>query len=194
MLHVQGTPTEIHNYAALGQETWNYGWSRITFSLPGGTVREWNNQGNLDVRLLPKTTRSSTPGYFTRGSSQDDVLHVQGTPTEIHNYAALGQETWNYGWSRITFSLPGGTVREWNNQGNLDVRLLPKTTRSSTPGYFTRGSSQDDVLHVQGTPTEIHNYAALGQETWNYGWSRITFSLPGGTVREWNNQGNLDVR
>ena len=194
VLHVQGTPTDIHNYAALGREVWNYGWSTVTFSLPAGTVREWTNKGNLDVQLQPGTTRSATPGYFTRGSSQDDVLHVQGTPTDIHNYVSLGREVWNYGWSTVTFSLPAGTVREWTNKGNLDVQLQPGTTRSATPGYFTRGSSQDDVLHVQGTPTDIHNYAALGREVWNYGWSTVTFSLPAGTVREWTNKGNLKVR
>ena len=194
VLHVQGTPTEIHTYDALGKETWYYDWSRVTFSLPDRRVIEWDNEGNLKVRLLPKSGNSETPGYFTRGSSQDDVLHVQGTPTEIHTYDALGKETWYYDWSRVTFSLPDRRVTEWDNEGNLKVRLLPKSGNSETPGYFTRGSSQDDVLHVQGTPTEIHTYDALGKETWYYDWSRVTFSLPDRRVTEWDNEGNLKVR
>ena len=194
VIHVQGTPTEIHTYRALGEETWNYGYSAVTFSLPDRLVTEWRNTGNLRVELVPETDSPATSGYFTRGSSQDDVIHVQGTPTEIHTYRALGEETWNYGYSAVTFSLPDRLVTEWRNTGNLRVELVPETDSPATSGYFTRGSSQDDVIHVQGTPTEIHTYRALGEETWNYGYSAVTFSLPDRLVTEWRNTGNLKVR
>ena len=194
VLHVQGTPTEIHTYSALGREDWYYDRSKVSFSLPDRRVTEWDNNGNLKVRLLPRTGNSSTPGYFTRGSSQDDVLHVQGTPTEIHTYSALGREDWYYDRSKVSFSLPDRRVTEWDNNGNLKVRLLPRTGNSSTPGYFTRGSSQDDVLHVQGTPTEIHTYSALGHEDWYYDRSKVSFSLPDRRVTEWDNNGNLKVK
>ena len=144
---------------------------------------------------IPRATpQSASRDYFTRGSSQGDVLHAQGTPTGINTYNALGQETWNYGNSRVTFSLPDGLVIEWRDTGNLRVELIPGTGASNTPGYFTRGSSQDDVLHAQGTPTGINTYNALGQETWNYGNSRVTFSLPDGLVIEWRDTGNLNVK
>ena len=69
MLHVQGTPTEINTYTGLGYEEWKYSYSRVRFSLPDKRVTEWdNNDGNLKVQLLPETSESSTPGYFTRGS------------------------------------------------------------------------------------------------------------------------------
>ena len=194
VLHVQGAPTEINTYAVLGHEDWYYGYSTVRFSLPDGRVSEWDDDGNLKVRLLPRTSESSTPGYFTRGSSQDDVLHVQGAPTEINTYAVLGHEDWYYGYSTVRFSLPDGRVSEWDDDGNLKVRLLPKTSESSTPGYFTRGSSQDDVLHVQGAPTEINTYAVLGHEDWYYGYSTVRFSLPDGRVSEWDDDGNLKVR
>ena len=76
----------------------------------------------------PRPTNTSVPAagsYFTRGSSQDEVLSVQGTPTEINTYQALGREYWYYGYSRVTFSLPDGRVMEWSNTGNLKVKLLP---------------------------------------------------------------------
>ena len=193
VLHAQGTPTEINTYNALGYETWNYGYSTVTFSLPDSLVTEWRDTGNLRVELIPGTGASNTPGYFTRGSSQDDVLHAQGTPTEINTYGALGYETWGYGYSTVTFSLPDGLVIEWRDTGNLRVELIPGTGASNTPGYFTRGSSQDDVLHAQGTPTEINTYNALRYETWNYGYSTVTFSLPDGLVIEWRDTGNLRV-
>ena len=159
----------------------------------------------LTATLRPTSTPTPAPliigvDYFTRGSSQDDVLHVQGTPTKIqtYTYEGHGTEDWEYGYSTVTFSIPGGRVTEWNDfDGNLKVRLLPKTGQSSTPGYFTRGSSQDDVLHAQGTPTKIqtYTYEGHGTEDWEYGYSTVTFSIPGGRVTEWNDfDGNLKVR
>ena len=138
---------------------------------------------------------SAGENYLTRGSSQGDVLRVQGTPTEINTYQASKKEIWSYGYSQVTFSLPDGKVIEWDNSSNnLKVCLFPKSGNSTTPGYFTRGSSQDDVLHVQGTPIKIEAYSALKEETWSYGSSWITFSLPDGHVTEWYDRGNLKVR
>ena len=194
VLSVQGTPDEINTYRATGIEIWNYGWSTVTFSLANGLVTEWRNDGNLKIELLPSDNTTSTAGYFTRGSSQDEVLLVQETPDEINTYRATGIEIWSYGWSAVTFSLPDGLVIEWRDTGNLRVELIPGTGASNTPGYFTRGSSQDDVLHAQGTPTAINTYNALGHETWNYGYSTVTFSLPDGLVIEWRDTGNLNVR
>ncbi len=148
----------------------------------------------MKVQLLPNTSQSSTPGYFSLGSSQDDVLHAQGTPSEIQTHDALGFERWYYGWSTIKFSLPDKQVTEWDNEDNLKVQLLPNTSQSSTPGYFSLGSSQDDVLHAQGTPSEIQTHDALGFERWYYGWSTIKFSLPDKQVTEWDNDGDLKVR
>ncbi len=194
VLHVQGTPTKIQSYPVLGEETWYYGRSTVKFSLPDGQVAQWDNKGDLEVRLLPATAESTTPGYFTRGSSWDDVLHVQGTPTKIQSYPVLGEEAWYYGRSTVKFSLPDGQAAQWDNKGDLEVRLLPATAESTTPGYFTRGSSWDDVLHVQGTPTKIQSYPVLGEEAWYYGRSTVKFSLPDGQVAQWDNKGDLEVR
>ena len=197
VLHAQGTPTGIDRYEASRREIWSYGYSRITFSLPDGRVTEWNNSdGNLKVRLYPKAGELTAVEHLTRGSSQDDVLHAQGTPTGIDRYEASRREIWSYGYSRITFSLPDGRVTEWNNSdGNLKVRLYPKAGELTAVEHFTRGSSQDEVVQVQGTPTGIDRYEASRREIWSYGYSRITFSLPDGRVTEWNNSdGNLKVR
>ena len=143
----------------------------------------------------PRPTNTPAPAampYFTRGSSQDEVVSVQGTPTEINTYRALGREDWFYGFSSVTFSLPDARVREWDNKGDLRVRLVP--VQFHQIDYFTRGSSQDEVLSVQGTPTEINTYQALGREDWFYGSSSVTFSLPAARVREWDNKGDLKVR
>lgn len=75
-----------------------------------------------------RPTNTAVPAarsYFTRGSTQDEVLSVQGTPTSIHIYEALEREDWYYGYSRVTFSLPDRRVTEWDNRGNLKVILVP---------------------------------------------------------------------
>ena len=150
----------------------------------------------LPPTVVPVTSPPVIGGdYFSRGSSQDDVLHVQGRPTKIITYASIGKEDWYYNRSKVTFSLPDMRVTEWDNAGNLEIQLLPRTGSSATPGYFSRGSSQDDVLHAQGTPTKVVTWDALGDEDWYYDRSKVTFSLPDGRVTEWaNNDGNLKVR
>ena len=101
--------------------------------------------------------------YFTLDSTKDDVLAVQGTPTSI-----VG-ETWYYSYSTINFY--NGRVRGYSNTSkNLHVKVLPKSESSLTSkGYFTIGSTHDEVLAVQGTPSSI-----IG-ETWYYSYSTISF-------------------
>jgi len=54
-------------------------------------------------------------GFFTIGSTKDEVLAAQGTPSAI-----IGDQ-WFYGSSWVTFSK--GTVSGWNTGGNpLKVR------------------------------------------------------------------------
>ncbi len=198
--HVQGTPKEITVF--YDEEKWcygSYGLTCVTFSLPERLVTKWDNyDGALKVLLLPLTSEPTTEGYFTRGSSQDDVLHVQGTPKEIVTF--YDEEKWcygSYGLTCVTFSLPERLVTEWDNyDGTLKVLLLPSTSEPTTEGYFTRGSSQDDVLHVQGTPKGIVTF--FDEEKWcygSYGLTCVVFSLPERLVTEWDNyDGTLKVR
>lgn len=62
--------------------------------------------------------------HFTRGSHSDEVLRLQGTPSEIQRYDALGKEVWSYGYSTVEIDLQIGRVRQWSNSGgNLKVRM-----------------------------------------------------------------------
>ena len=195
VLRIQGTPTAINTYGALGKETWRYGYSTIEISLPGRRVIDWDNsQSNLKVQMQPGRNVTST-SFFTRGSHADDVLRIQGTPTAINTYEALGKETWRYGYSTVEISLPGRRVIDWDNsQSNLKVQMQPGRNVTST-SFFTRGSHADDVLRIQGTPTAINTYEALGKETWRYGYSTVEISLPGRRVIDWDNsQSNLKVQ
>ena len=195
VLRLQGTPTSINRYPYLGHETWHYGSSSVTISTRTRQVLEWANYGgNLKVRQAPGRNGTTATSY-TRGSHQDDVLRLQGTPTSINRYPYLGHETWHYGSSSVTISTRTRQVLEWANYGgNLKVRQAPGRNGTTATSY-TRGSHQDDVLRLQGTPTSINRYPYLGHETWHYGSSSVTISTRTRQVLEWANYGgNLKVR
>ena len=195
VIRIQGTPTQILPYRGLGFEDWYYGRSKVTISTTNQRVTEWSNSsGNLKVRLAPGANVTSAT-TFTRGSHQDDVIRIQGTPTQILPYRGLGFEDWYYGRSKVTISTTNQRVTEWSNSsGNLKVRLAPGANVTSAT-TFTRGSHQDDVIRIQGTPTQILPYRGLGFEDWYYGRSKVTISTTNQRVTEWSNSsGNLKVR
>lgn len=156
VLAFQGSPTKI-----LG-ETWYYGYSSIDFY--NGKVKSYSNiSGNLRVQILPATDSTPSRNYFTVGSTKDEVASLQGTPTKI-----IG-ETWYYGYSSVDFY--NSKVKSYSNiSNNLHVKLVPQRESSSVgKNYFTLGSTKDEVLVVQGTPSKI-----IG-ETWYYGYSSVDF-------------------
>ena len=110
MLAVQGTPSSI-----IGT-TWHYSYSSVQFL--NGRVNGYSNiSRNLRVKLSPKAeTFPQSPGYFTIGSTQDEVLAVQGTPTSI-----IGN-SWHYDYSSVQFV--NGKVKGYSDiSKNLKVRL-----------------------------------------------------------------------
>src|SRR5436309_2412904 len=119
---------------------------------------------------------------FGLGSTKDEVLAIQGTPTSVDG------SRWMYELSSIDFS--DGKVESYANiSRNLHVRLRPAGDSSAarSRGYFTLGSSPDEVLGVQGTPTSIEG------NRWTYELSWIKFDM--GKVESYSNfSGNLRLR
>ncbi|MCM2249592.1 MAG: hypothetical protein NDI58_03345 [Geothrix sp.] len=132
-----------------------------------------------EVKKAPSEEAKEEPkqplllGYFTIGSSKDEVLTVQGTPTKP------GQYTWEYGFSKVEFDR-NGKVSSWygSRTDRLKVKMVPVAPTSSN-GYFTVGSSKDEVLAAQGTPTKPGRY------TWEYGFSKVEFN-GNGKVSGWS--------
>ncbi len=112
----------IARYEASGYETWYFGRSTVNIHSRMRRVLEWDNKGNLKVQLLPDN-RTTSSSAFTRGSHEDDVLRLQGMPTDITRYDASGYETWYFGRSTVKIDSRSRRVLEWDNKGNLKVRL-----------------------------------------------------------------------
>ncbi len=157
VFRIQGVPNEIRG------QTWVYGLSEVFFK--EGLVTRYNNfDGGLKVTLLPPKPRSDHSAFFTLGSTAEEVVLVQGTPTRIEG------NRWYYGFSEIHFKK--GRVDSFDNFfGNLKVRLLPTSgdNERARRDFFTVGSSYDEVLAVQGTPTTIRG------NLWFYQLSNILF-------------------
>ena len=128
-------------------------------------MNHYNNfDGSLKVLLLSSKPNTKAPVFFTIGSTKDEVLAVQGTPTRVLH------RTWYYGFSQIRFQ-EERVVSYDNFFGNLKIRMLPSVREepSIKKAFFTIGSSRDEVLSVQGTPTSVQG------NMWFYGFSNILF-------------------
>ncbi len=169
---VQGKPEQIMN------ELFRYGFSSIYFE--DNIVIGWHQSPDtrLKVHLSPKKTYDAT--FFTKGSTRDEVLAIQGTPD---HYRDRGREL-RYGESRITFEK--GRVSSWHQHPDspLKAKLLPKIVSKAT--HFTYKSTRDEVLSVQGTPTHF------GENSFHYGYSTVQFK--DNRVIGWNQVASSPLR
>ncbi|MGC9293587.1 MAG: J domain-containing protein [Acidobacteriaceae bacterium] len=144
-------------------------------------IRRTTPQKEKETRPQPIVTSSSLTNlpYITIGSSKDHVLAIQGTPT------AFSQNLFEYGASAIYFR--DGKVVNWKNWPALNplrVKLPPNVSADRNLDYFTVGSTKDEVLAVQGTPT------AFSQDEFEYGASQVYFK--NGEVVSWKNWPELN--
>ncbi len=121
--------------------------------------------GRCGCACSPGSPRIATsPAHITIGSSEEEVLLVQGTPTRVEG------DKWFYGFAELVFK--NGRVAEYDNYfGNLKVRILPSAPSGPEPpgNFFTIGSTPDEVLAVQGTPTAIHG------NRWSFDFAAVIF-------------------
>ena len=118
--------------------------------------------------IRPNIPEASAPpdqvnSYFTVGSTKGEVLAVQGPPRRTSKHV------WEYGGSRVYFRDDRVSSWEMWPRSPLKVKLLPALPLEAVPAYFTMGSTKDEVLGVQGTPTRFSD------RIWEYGHSRVYF-------------------
>jgi curved DNA-binding protein CbpA len=102
--------------------------------------------------------------YITVGSTKDEVLDQQGTPT------ASSEDKLVYGRSELY--LKDNSVIGWRIDpvsSPIRVKLWPGSPVDTSLDCFTVGSSKDVVLVVQGTPT------AFSEDKFEYGGSEVYF-------------------
>lgn len=155
VLDIQGKPTRIQG------DTWVYGLSSVNFK--NGTVCGYNNfDGALRVKIEPGPRTAGSSDHITIGSTWQQVLLVQGTPTRIDG------NRWFYGFSELIFQ--DGLLTGYDNYfGTLKVRLLPSAPPDHRTSFFKQGSTPDEVLAVQGTPTAVHG------NRWSYNFDYVFF-------------------
>jgi len=126
------------------------------------TSREEGGEQAVSPRL--------SSGYFTTGSTKDEVLAIQGTPDRFT------ERSLHYGTSDVFFR--DGRVLSWyNGYPKLKVRMPPTSSTDKT--YFAVGSTKDEVLAIQGTPDRFTD------SSFHYGTSDVFFQ--NGRVVSWYN-------
>ena len=134
----------------------------------------------------PLDLLSIARGYSRPGERAIDLLEFYGPITQPDEGASPAADT---------TESPSADLEVGSANPVLAVREPEATASGSSSLYFTRGSHQDDVLRVQGTPSSISRYPVSGYEVWSYGSSTVEISLRDGRVMEWKNfSGNLKVR
>ena len=194
VLLVQGTPTGIDKLSQI--EVWHYGGSSVSFDNTSNRVVKWKNgSGDLQIEQIEMkpSVSSRIVTSWTAGSTKDEVMQLQGTPTGVVKHSQI--EVWYYGSSSVTFSISSNRVVGWSNQsGDLQVEMKPAAGTRKVKSW-TRRSTKDQVLLVQGTPTGLSLYNSGEFERWEYGSSYVIFDNSSSRVIGWSDSSdNLLVR
>ncbi|MFZ1938480.1 MAG: hypothetical protein ACLPZY_08370 [Terracidiphilus sp.] len=125
-------------------------------------------------------THGSVLPLITAGLSRSEVIAAQGAPT-----AETGDEM-DYGNSKLFFG--NGVLIGWkiDRSSPLRVKLWPDAAVDPNLQSFGMGSTKNDVLVVQGTPT------IYSQSTFGYGKSEVDFQ--NGRVVGWKSDPATPLR
>jgi curved DNA-binding protein CbpA len=120
-----------------------------------------SSEEHVSVRTPAKPSRLLP--LITVGLTRDEVISAQGEPTSSTNDKLM------YGKSEL--DLKDGRVVGWKVEPRSPVRvkLWPDGPVDTSLRFFTVGSTKDEVLVVQGTPT------SFSQDRFDYGSSSIYF-------------------
>lgn len=184
VIRAQGEPTDIDRYDSLCKEVLHYGKSKV--ELDNGIVARYEDF-DRNLKASPTPVPASTVGRSTwdLGSTKAAVFSIQGTPTRVINYDYSGRETLYYGES--TIELMKDLVIGYNNlSNNLRVYITPILLASEeSADTWTLDSSREQLLRVQGTPSQITSDSSSCGEMFRYGGS--TVNLKNGFVSGYDN-------
>jgi curved DNA-binding protein CbpA len=120
----------------------------------GGQKRPAQEKPAVPLRLLP---------YVTLGLTRDEAIAAQGPPTSSSDDKLM--------YNASELDLKDGKVVGWkiDPRSSLRVKLWPEGPVDTSLRSFTVGSSKDEVLVVQGTPTSFTH------DRFDYGSSAVYF-------------------
>lgn len=196
VIAIQGPPAQTMQYQSACQQTLRYGNSIV--ELNNGYVKQYNNSdGTLRVLAEGATVMSASaaPGTWTLGSTEAEILQLQGTPTRQEHYTSNRFTTLFYGKSSILLE-DGQAIGYLNADKNLKVSInLPDLPAGQTvPTAWSVGSSRSDVIRVEGhPPLAISRNDTNCEEIFNFEAGEVTFRQ--GLATGYNNHGSaLQVR
>ena len=182
VLKLQGKPTSTERYDSLCKEILQYGKSQVEFR-NGLVVRYSDIDRNLKASATELPAPSTQAGFWDVGSTKETVFQIQGTPSRVAQYDYSDQETLYYGDSTIDLSSERVTGYD-NRDRNLKVQMTPVLTAGSS-SVWTTDAPREEVLRVQGTPTQVMLNPSTCAETLYYGSSVV--NLRNGFIAGYDN-------
>lgn len=128
--------------------------------------------------------------YFTLGSTEAEVITSMGPPTRTFEIEGM---KWFWGINTVQFR--DGRVVGWRQSFDhkLKVKLEPSdpvaADRARQRGYLELGSTEDEVLALQGTPDAVMDVI---DTQWHFGWAHV--ELRDGRVSGWFQSLDNDLR
>jgi hypothetical protein len=96
-------------------------WALVIFMLTDSHAR----RQIADALIFPNESATIQPNYFAIGSTKEEVISVQGTPTEESG------SVWRYGRSEVRFA--GVRVCGWRSSPGIHLKTLPLVPSFSFP-------------------------------------------------------------
>ncbi|WP_017300744.1 hypothetical protein [Nodosilinea nodulosa] len=178
VMAIQGAPSQTMQYNNTCQQTLRYDNSIV--ELHNGYVSQYDN-ADSNLRVLAEgptvVSEAAAKGSWTLGSTEADVIQLQGSPTRQEQYTSDRFTTLYYGKSSVLFE-HGQAVGYLNADQNLKVslQLPPLPPGQSTPAFWTMGSSRLDVLRAEGqTPVAVSRNDNNCEEVFHFGSGEVTF-------------------
>ncbi|MEO1068072.1 MAG: hypothetical protein AAFW95_02995, partial [Cyanobacteria bacterium J06638_6] len=188
VLTVQGTPSQTTQFQSSCQQTLRYDNSVV--ELNNGYVSQYENTDS-NLKVIGEgpviVSAQAAQGTWTLGSTEADVIRIQGTPTRQGQYAATRYTTLYFGTSSVQFE-DGQVIGYINADKNLKLSLnLPSLPAGqSVPDHWSIGSSRAEVLRVEDrTPTAISRNDSSCEEVFQFEDGEVTFRQ--GTVTGYRN-------
>ena len=182
-----------HAYEILSDPEKRAAYDRSREAQGGPTATSPSSTSSTQGSSSPRSAPRDSEGYFTLGSTKEEVWDIQGPPDQVE--AHEDEERWNYGRSGwVKFDIATGRVDGWINPRGILRIVLEPGPRVTSDDFFMEGDHRDHVLRLHGTPLGVSRGRRTNEELWNFYGGIVQFSLSTGRVTGWTDGGGLKVQ